>query len=250
MKFYLIEEDEPHVPKADAIRMIAAFRVNPQKRQIIDPVAEKIYNAIPDLIETPDLYELPMDEFKYVVNLANILSSPQNQVNYFGQRLSAKDLANIFFTNKYSSESTLRDTGLHDHEDSDTMWAQVEYLSKPEGQNNPTADQLNYMFKRDLQRYDQLIRKYGEYTDEQIAHVLNTQLDSNKVEKLDEKEKQLFILLYDAFQQDTLFRKNLRVFLCNYAYDLIVRHELMDTEINKIIKGTHDKNAPWLKYIR
>ncbi len=243
MKFLLIEKE---IEAAD--RAWDSLRVTPQKRRILNPVARKINKAVPDLLITPEFYELPLEEFKYVVNLASILSSEQNQVNYFGQILTPSELASIFFTSKDGNKSPLRPTGLNDHDDSDSMWAQVEYLSDAEHQEGPMQKQLKYLFDRDLAKYQLLVRKYGEYLPEELNRVLYTKLDSNAAKDLPEKEKELFTLLYNSFQQDTLFRRNIRVFLCNYAYDLIMRGELMDTEIKKITNETHDKNSPWLKY--
>lgn len=261
MKFLI--EDVVSDLKHENISIEDALRANPAKERALKKVAKKIYDALPDLLEEPSLYSLPMDEFQYVLNVANALSDKQGQVSYFGEELSPRDFQKIFFSNRDDGKP-LRDTGLYDHA-KDTIWDQVEYWSNPNREqgadNSEVSDKtsegyrlLSDMFDKDLGRYNQLCRKYGNYLEDgkdthgYLRNILSGQLQESSMPSLSDKENALLTLLYNAFQSN-VFRGNIRVFLFNYVDALINQHTLSPKTARKILKLEYDKNSPWRKYI-
>ena len=244
------------------ISILTALRANPDKKPYLEPVWYKIDSVLPDLLEDPQYYKLPIEEFKYVTNVAAALSDKQNQIHYFGEPLSSEELYQIFYTNRANQSHPRRETGLYNHA-KDSIWDQVEYwsnrnrdegASKDELKSNEVYRLLKDMFDKDLGQYKQLCREYGDYLEDgkdthgYLSNILSGQLRESSNTNLTEKENALLLLLYNAFQT-TVFRGNLRVFLFNYADALLNKRDLTPDVANKILKLQYNKNSPWRRYI-
>ncbi len=86
-----------------------------------------------------DCANLPFKEYYYVLTLAILLSDPTNQINELGYVLDDISLNNVF----YDDLGNLRPSGLTNHNDTTSIWYQVDnlYDQRDSGDNDGGVDQ-------------------------------------------------------------------------------------------------------------